>query len=76
MEPASRRWQCRPTEYEEAQKLLLDSLKEEYQIDTEENHFDAYFEVNEDHTYAKLTTQFFDHDDVMEIRVGNVYHHS
>ena len=59
--------------FEEARSWLSKSLMAEYRIQTDENGWDAYYEVNGDGTYAKLVTQFFDHDDVMEIRLGCVY---
>lgn len=59
--------------FEAAQNYLLNSLYEEHRIDVEENGWDSYFETNEDKTYGRLITQFPDHDDIMEIRIGNIY---
>lgn len=59
--------------FEAAQNYLISAILEERRIDVEENGWDSYFEFNEDKTYGKLTTQLSDRDDIMEVRIGNIY---
>ena len=56
-----------------AKEFLYESFCEERRIETEENEWDASYEISEDELYGKITTRFADHDDITEYRVANVY---
>lgn len=61
---------------QEAKKFLKDSLDEEVRIDREENGWDCEFTLSEDGWYAKITNNFDDGDDpvdVTEMCIGRVY---
>lgn len=60
-------------DFDEAKNFLKSSAKEEYRIDTEENEWDSELEFDNDECYAKITTHFFDRDDIIEMRIGNIY---
>ena len=58
---------------EEAIRHLREHILEEFRIDTEEDGLSSEYEINDDGRYGLITTHFFDHDDVTEVRVGQVY---
>ena len=58
---------------EAAKQFLKDSYDKELRIDREENEWDSVGEISEDCRYAKITTRFYDHDDVTEFRVGRIF---
>lgn len=60
-------------DFEEAKKFLKTSAEEEYRIDIEENEWESELEFDNDGCYAKITTHFFDRDDITEMRIGNIY---
>lgn len=60
-------------DYESAKKMLKESYEEELRIDTEENGWDSIGYMSEDGDYASITTRFHDHEDLTEMRIGNIY---
>lgn len=53
--------------------FLVSSYKEELRIDKEENGWNSIGMLSDDGWYAKITSSFFDHEDVTEFRIGRVY---
>lgn len=59
--------------FEEAAEFLAKSFEEELRIDLEENKWNSVGSISEEHDYAKITTTFYDHEDMTEFHLGNVY---
>lgn len=60
----------------EAVKFLLESFKKEIYIDTEENGWSTESFISKDGWYARITNNFDDRDDpvdITEFRIGHVY---
>lgn len=61
---------------DEAKEFLRKSFEEEVRIDTEENGWECENEISTDGWYAKITNNFDDGDDpidITEMRIGRVY---
>lgn len=59
-------------DYDEAKAYLKADWEKEVKIDTEENGWDADFEISAEGDYARITNRFDDRDDVTEWRIGTV----
>ena len=55
-----------------AKDFLISSYEEELRIDKEENGRNPIGVLSDDGWYAKITTPFFDHEDITEFRIGCV----
>ena len=58
---------------EKAKEFLSSSYKEELRIDQEENGWDTIGEISDGGWFARITTVFEGHEDVTEMRIGNIY---
>lgn len=56
-----------------AKDFLMSSYEEELRIDKEENGWNSVGILSDDGWYARITTPFFDHEDITELRIGCVY---
>ena len=56
-----------------AKSFLMSSYMEELRIDKEENGWNSVGVLSDDGWYAKITTLFFNHEDITEFRIGRIY---
>lgn len=56
----------------EAWDFLSSMAKKEYEIDTKENGWNSELFLDEESSFAKITTHFFDRDDVTEMRIADI----
>lgn len=59
--------------WDDALAFIKKDVEEEYRIDTEENGWDAEYEIFETDGRAVLTTHFKDGDYVVEWKIGTVF---
>ena len=58
---------------ESAKQFLKEAYEEELRIDTDENGWESYGDIQEDGWYAVIHTRFNDHIDKTEFRIGTIY---
>ena len=63
-------------DWNSAMEFIKKDVKEEWEIDTQENGWDSHYDIFEDEGSAMLVTRFEDGgEDVTEWRIGDIYDH-